>query len=89
MDFIKIHRNITEAKTGENRRYQQTIKNKNMNATVSVTTVTQTANETLGTTEKKLYYLIIENENGKEIINVGQKTHDKVLALTTKKGGKK
>lgn len=50
--------------------------------TVQTTTVTQSANETLGTKEKKLYYLIIETDKGKLIINVGEKTHDEVKKLT-------
>lgn len=54
------------------------------NAKITTTKVTQTANEVLGTKEKTLYYLIVEVE-GKEklVINVGEKTHDKVLELTT------
>lgn len=53
------------------------------NAKVTTTKVTQTANEVLGTGEKTLYYLILEVE-GKEkmVVNVGEKTHDKVLELT-------
>lgn len=49
---------------------------------VTTTSVTQAANETLGTKDKTLYYLIIEN-NKKEklIVNVGQKTHDKVKSM--------
>lgn len=49
---------------------------------ITTTTVTQTGNEVLGTKEKNLYYLIVENNIGKKlIINVGQKTHDNVLNL--------
>lgn len=59
-----------------------------MNAEIKTTTVTQTANKELGTAEKTLYYLIIENANGKEIINVGEKTHNKIKELTKTKGGK-
>lgn len=60
-------------------------------ATVTTTTVTQTANEILGKKEQKLYYLIIETTKGKMIINVGEKTHDKVKELTEeiREGGKK
>lgn len=58
------------------------------NAQVKVTTVTQTANAELGTAAKSLYYLIIITDKGKEVINVGQKTHDKVGELLPKKGGK-
>lgn len=55
------------------------------NARITTTNVEQTANEVLGTKAKKLYYLIVEVE-GKEklVINVGEKTHDKVLELTNK-----
>lgn len=53
-----------------------------MNANVKTTSVVQTANETLGTETKTLYYLIIETTKGKSIINVGKKTHDKINELT-------
>lgn len=54
-----------------------------LNTVVTTTSVTQTANEVLGTKEKKLYYLIIKNSTGEsEIINVGEKTHNKILKLT-------
>lgn len=50
---------------------------------ITTTSVTQSANETLGKKETCLYYLIVENNKGsKLIVNVGQKTHDKVLELT-------
>lgn len=50
--------------------------------TITTTNVTQTANAVLGTGEKTLYYLIVENSNGKKlVINVGLKTHDSVLEL--------
>lgn len=52
-----------------------------MNATVKVTNVTQSANKELGIEAKNLYYLIIETKKGKEVINIGQKTHDKIKAL--------
>lgn len=65
---------------------------------IATTTVTQTANEVLGVEAKNLYYLVIENTEGKRmIINVGKKTHDNVNALLqdeqekqllNKKGGK-
>lgn len=68
------------------------------NAKVTVTSVTQSANEVLGKKESKLYYLILETAKGKMTINVGQKTHDQVEELTKvvtniqidepKKGGK-
>lgn len=49
---------------------------------VTTTTVTQTANEVLGTKEKTLHYLILENELGKKyIINVGEKTTNEVKKL--------
>lgn len=49
---------------------------------IQTTTVTQTANEVLGVEVKNLYYLIIENNEGKKmIVNVGKKTHDSVNAL--------
>ena len=53
-----------------------------MNAKVNTTSVTQSANEILGTEEKTLYYLIIETSKGKLTINVGKKTHDQVKWLT-------
>ena len=53
-----------------------------MNAKVNTTSVTQSANEILGTEEKTLYYLIIETGKGKLTINVGKKTHDQVKELT-------
>lgn len=59
------------------------------NAKVTTTTVTQTANEILGTKEKNLHYLIIETEKGKLVINVGEKTTAEVKKLTEEKGGKK
>lgn len=50
---------------------------------IQTTSVTQTANEVLGTKEKKLYYLIIENSKGEKLtVNVGQKTHDEVMKLS-------
>lgn len=59
------------------------------NAQVKVTSVTQTANEELGTEAKSLFYLIIITDKGKEVINIGEKTHNKVEALLpTTKGGK-
>lgn len=56
---------------------------------VTVTTTTQTGNEILGTKDKKLYYLIIENEKGKVVINVGEKTHNSIKELTDEKPLKK
>lgn len=53
-----------------------------MNAKITTTSVTQTANEILGTPEKKLFYLIIETPKGKMQLNVGQKTHDEVKRIT-------
>lgn len=54
---------------------------------IAVTTVTQTASEVLGTKEKKLYYLIVENnKGGKLIINVGEKTHNEVQRLVKEDG---
>lgn len=53
-----------------------------MNAKVTTTSVQQTANELLGTPAKSLFYLMIETGKGKLVINVGQKTHDQVKALT-------
>lgn len=52
------------------------------NANIQTTTITQTASELLGKKESKLYYLIIETLKGKMIVNVGEKTHDKVKELT-------
>lgn len=52
---------------------------------ITTTTTTQTANKELGTEEKKLHYLIIENSKGdKEIINVGEKTCNKIKLLNEK-----
>lgn len=52
------------------------------NANVQTTSVTQTANELLGTPEKTLYFLVISTPVGKLQINVGKKTHDDVQRLT-------
>ena len=58
------------------------IMEKKPNAHVLTTSVTQTANEVLGTKEKKLYFLVIETVNGKYQLNVGEKTHDEIQKLT-------
>lgn len=62
------------------------------NAQVKVTSITQTANAELGTDEKTLYYLIVITDKGKEVINIGEKTHNKIAALlpafAVKKEGK-
>jgi len=59
------------------------------NAIVRTTTVTQPANEMMGTEEKKLCYLLLTTETGQVTINVGEKTIDKVNEITNqKKGGK-
>lgn len=51
--------------------------------TISTTSVKQSANEMLGTAEKTLYYLIIENKKKEKlIVNVGEKTHKQVIELT-------
>lgn len=52
------------------------------NATITSTSLTQTANAVLGTEEKTIYYLVVEGNNGKMTINVGKKTHDKVMEIT-------
>lgn len=50
---------------------------------ISVTSVDQTANEILGTPAKTLWYLILENNKGvKLVINVGEKTFNKVAEMT-------
>lgn len=49
---------------------------------VKTTSVKQTANADLGTGEKTMYYLIVENNIGKKlVINVGKKTHDEIQLL--------
>lgn len=49
---------------------------------ITTTHTTQTANKLLGTEDKTLYYLIIENEKKEKIIiNVGKKTNDSVTKL--------
>lgn len=55
---------------------------------IVTTSVTQEANKVLDTAEKKLYYLIIQNNKGRKmIVNVGKKTHDDVLALNMEEDG--
>lgn len=49
---------------------------------VKTTSVTQSANEMLGTKDKTLYYLIIGEGETKVTINVGEKTHKAVNNLT-------
>lgn len=50
--------------------------------TVQITTQTQTANKLLGTEDKVLYYLIIENsKKERQVINIGKKTYDAVDKL--------
>lgn len=55
---------------------------------IETTTVTQTSNEILGTTEKTLYYLIVTASTGKPddkmVINVGEKTHKSIQELIEK-----
>lgn len=53
------------------------------NANVQTTSVTQSANELMGTKEKTLYFLVVETPIGKYTMNVGQKSHDEVKRLTT------
>lgn len=53
----------------------------NTNAEIQTTTITQFANEILGTPEKQLYYLIIKTQKGKRVVNIGQKTHDEIYKL--------
>lgn len=49
---------------------------------IQTTTVTQTANDILGTPVKELHYLIVENQKGEKlIVNVGKKTRDQVKKL--------
>lgn len=56
---------------------------------ITTTSVTQTGNEILGTAERNLYYLIVENDKGsKLVINVGKKTHDQVQKLKNEEEGK-
>lgn len=55
--------------------------------TIETTSVSQTANEVLGTEAKNLYYLIIKNNKGnKLVVNVGKKTHDEVQKLSKEEG---
>lgn len=59
-----------------------------MNATLTPTYTTLPANKDLDRKESKLYYLIVETENGKHPINIGQKTYNKMMeliAIKTKK----
>lgn len=58
------------------------IKQNKMNAKIATTSVTQTANELLGTPERVLYYLVMETAKGKIQLNVGKKTHDEVKRIT-------
>lgn len=56
--------------------------------TIETTSVTQTANAVLGTPEKKLFYLIIKNSKGTQmIVNVGEKTHNQVNQLVEEENG--
>lgn len=50
---------------------------------VNVAKSTQTAIPELGRKETTIYYLVIGEGENKTIINVGQKTHDKVMELIT------
>lgn len=49
-----------------------------MNATVTTTTVSQTGNSLLGTPNKTIYYVIIEKNGKKAIINIGEKTYNEI-----------
>lgn len=51
---------------------------------VNVAEATQTAVPELGKEAKKMYYLIIGEENNKVIINVGEKTYAGVASLLKK-----
>lgn len=55
------------------------------NAHVKTAKVTQSGNEELEMKEKNLYYLIIEGNNGKMTINVGEKTYNGVKEITEDK----
>lgn len=48
---------------------------------VTTTTTQQTANEMLGKKATVLYYIILEEGTDKMIINVGEKTYNKVNTL--------
>lgn len=54
------------------------------NANVRVATIKQTGGKEFGFDDKELHYLVIETEAGKETINVGKKTVEKISKLTAK-----
>nr|WAE43514.1 MAG: hypothetical protein [Microviridae sp.] len=51
------------------------------NALVQCTTTTVSGNELLEKPEQQLYYLIIQTSKGKCLVNIGQKTHDRIFHL--------
>lgn len=53
--------------------------------TVQTTKVQVPANDVLGTKEKTLHYIIIENNGEKAVINVGEKTVKQVTEVINAK----
>lgn len=56
-----------------------------MKAEITTTTIKVEGNEILSKKENTLYYLIVKTDKGQHIINVGEKTHNAILALEEEK----